>query len=190
VSTRPDSASVAPPPGGVAVVPPPPGGGAFRLFKRCVNGIDAVTYWGIVAAMAGMSILVSLQVVMRYFFSSSIDSADELSRLFFVWAIFLAIPHGVKHGVHVGIDLFVRMMAPGVQEKLFRIMAGLGALLMIMVMFGGWVATVDRWPELMPTLPVSSGVYYIAVLVTGVHSLLHLALLAWGGSRTWEGEVS
>lgn len=187
---QPDSAPVAPPPGGVAVVPPPPGGGAFQLFKRIVRGIDAVTYWGIVAAMAGMATLVSLQVVMRYFFSSSIDSADELSRLFFVWAIFLAIPHGVKHGVHVGIDLFVRMMPLMTQEKLFRIMAGLGSLLMVMVMFGGWVATVDRWPELMPTLPISSGIYYLAVLVTGAHSLLHLALLAWGGSRTWEGEVS
>lgn len=184
------TASVAPPPGGGAVVPPPPSGGAFRSFKRFVSGIDAVTYWGIVVAMAAMSILVSLQVVMRYFFSSSIDSADELSRLFFVWAIFLAIPHGVKHGVHVGIDLFVRMMPLGVQEKLFRSMAALGSLLMIMVMYGGWVSTVDRWPELMPTLPVSSGIYYVAVFVTGAHALLHLALLAWGGSRTWEGEVA
>lgn len=189
MSNQRDPASVAPPPGGVAAAPPP-NGGAFTAFKRLVSGIDAMTYWGIVAAMAGMATLVSLQVIMRYFFSSSIDSADELSRLFFVWAIFLAIPHGVKHGVHVGIDLFVRMMSSAMQEKLFRIMAGLGALLMIMVMVGGWVATVDRWPELMPTLPMSSGIYYVAVLVTGVHSLLHLALLAWGGSRTWEGEVS
>jgi len=188
VSTRSDSVSAASPQGGAAV-PPPPGGGAFRAFKRIVAGVDALTFWAIVAAMAAMSILVSLQVVMRYFFSSSIDSADELSRLFFVWAIFLAIPHGVKHGVHVGIDLFVRMLPLRGQETLFRVMAGLSALLMVMVMIGGWVATVDRWPELMPTLPMSSGIYYIAVFVTGAHSLLHLALLAWGGSRTWEGEL-
>lgn len=182
-------AAEVPPPGGASSVPPPPDGGAFRAFKGLVRGIDAVTYWGIVVTMAAMAVIVSLQVLLRYGFASSLDSADELSRLFFVWAIFLAIPHGVKHGVHVGIDLFVKMMPAGVQETLFRVMAGLGTLLMIMVMFGGWVATVDRWPELMPTLPVSSGVYYIAVLVTGIHSLLHLALLAWGGSRTWEGEL-
>lgn len=190
MSSQQDTASALPPSGGVAAVPPPPRGGGFRALKALVCGIDAVTYWGIVVAMAMMSIIVSLQVLLRYGFSSSLDSADELSRLCFVWAIFLAIPHGVKHGVHVGIDLFVKMMPVGVQELLFRVMAGLGTLLMIMVMFGGWVATVDRWPELMPTLPVSSGVYYVAVLITGVHSLLHLALIAWGGSRTWEGEIS
>lgn len=189
MSSQHDSVAT-PPSGGVAVVPPPPNGGGFRALKALVRGIDAVTFWGIVVTMALMSIIVSLQVLLRYGFSSSLDSADELSRLFFVWAIFLAIPHGVKHGVHVGIDLFVKMIPVSVQELLFRAMAGLGVLLMIMVMIGGWVATVDRWPELMPTLPVSSGVYYIAVLVTGVHSLLHLALLAWGGSRTWEGELS
>lgn len=184
-----DHAAAAPPPGGAASVPPPPDSGAFRAFKGLVRAIDAVTFWGIVVAMAAMAITVSLQVLLRYGFESSLDSADELSRLFFVWAIFLAIPHGVKHGVHVGIDLFVKLMPDRFEEVLFRVMAGLGTLLMIMVMFGGWVATVDRWPELMPTLPVSSGVYYIAVLVTGAHSLLHLALIAWGGSRTWEGEL-
>lgn len=162
--------------------------GAFQAFKRLIGWIDRTTYWGIVAAMGLMSVLVALQVFMRYALGSSIDSADELSRLFFVWAIFLAIPHGVKHGVHVGIDLFVRMAPHAVQELLFRVMAALGTLLMVMVMAGGWVATADRWPELMPTLPITSAVYYIAVLVCGAHALLHLALLAWGGSRTWQGE--
>lgn len=168
----------------------PPTGGVYLGLKRLIGWIDNTTYWGIVVVMAAMSIIVSLQVFLRYMLGSSIDSADELSRLFFVWAIFLAIPHGIKHGVHVGIDLFVMMMPEAVREFLFRFMAALGMVLMVMVMLGGWVATVDRWPELMPTLPMTSAVYYIAVLVCGVHSLLHLALLAWGGSRTWQGELA
>ena len=98
----------------------PPGGGAFRLLKRLVAGVDKLTYMGIVATMGLMTVIVSLQVLMRYAFSSSIDSADELSRLCFVWAIFLAIPHGVKHGVHVGIDLFVHMMPKPLQNALYN----------------------------------------------------------------------
>lgn len=167
---------------------PPPSGGLFMVLKRLVGGIDRITYWGIVASMLLMSVVVTLQVFMRYALNSSIDSADELSRLFFVWAIFLAIPHGVKHGVHVGIDLLVQALPLNIQGLLFRVMAGLGMFLMVMVMLGGWVATVDRWPELMPTLPVTSAIFYIAVLICGVHSLLHLLLLTWGGPRTWEGE--
>ncbi len=161
---------------------------AFLAFKRFIGWVDRATYGIIVVVMGLMTVIVSSQVFMRYVMNSSIDSADELSRLCFVWGIFLAIPHGVKHGVHVGIDLFVMMMPEHARELLFRLMAGLSTLLMVMVMLGGWVATVDRWPELMPTLPVTSAIYYIAVLICGAHSLLHLALLAWGGSKTWAGE--
>ena len=168
---------------------PPPGAGAFGHVKRLIARVDATTYWVIVAAMALMTIFISLQVFWRYVLGSSIDSANELSRLCFVWAIFLAIPHGVRHGVHVGIDLFVMMMPEALREGLFRLTAGLSALLMLMVMLGGWVATVDGWTHLMPTLPVTSSLYFIAVLVCGAHAFLHLVLLAWGGSATWEGDT-
>lgn len=165
---------------------PPPQGGLFRRLKRLVQIIDATTYWVIVLVMALMAIIVALQVFWRYALGSSIDSADELSRLFFIWAIFLAIPHGVKHGVHVGIDLFVVMMPAKIQEGLFRLVAGISTLLMLLVMLGAWTATVDRWPELMPTLPITSSIYYIALLICSGHAFLHLALLALGGSRAWE----
>ncbi|MDN7131262.1 TRAP transporter small permease [Halomonas sp. MC140] len=165
---------------------PPHSGVVFQRAKWVVERLDAITYWGIVAVMALMVTIVALQVFWRYVLGSSIDAADELSRLCFVWAIFLAIPHGVKHGVHVGIDLFVMMIPAWLREVFFRLMAGVSTLLMLMVMVGAWVATVDRWPELMPTLPVTSAIYYIAVLICGGHAFLHLALLAWGGSRTWE----
>lgn len=123
---------------------PPRGSALFQQAKWVVGRLDGVTYWGIVAVMALMVTIVALQVFWRYVLGSSIDAADELSRLCFVWAIFLAIPHGVKHGVHVGIDLFVMMMPAWLQEILFRLMAGISTLLMLMVMLGAWVATVDR----------------------------------------------
>lgn len=165
---------------------PPPESRVFNHFKRSIERLDIATYWAIVAVMALMTVFISLQVFWRYVLGSSIDSANELSRLFFVWAIFLAIPHGVKHGVHVGIDLFVMMMPPWLREQLFRLAAGFSALLMLMVMVGSYMATVDGWNQLMPTLPVTSSVYFIAVMVCGAHAFLHLALLAWGGSSTWE----
>ncbi|WP_447554718.1 TRAP transporter small permease [Vreelandella sp. EE22] len=168
---------------------PPHSSGAFQRAQWLINRIDAVTYWAIVITMALMVTIVSLQVFWRYVLGSSIDAADELSRLCFVWAIFLAIPHGVKHGVHVGIDLFVMMVPEWLKEIFFRLMSGVATLLMLAVMIGAWVAVVDRWPELMPTLPITSAIYYIAVLICGVHAFMHLALLAWGGSRTW-GESS
>lgn len=157
--------------------------------QRIVAGIDRVTLVLIVGAMAGMSLLVTAQVFWRHVLGSSIDSADELSRLLFVWAMFLAIPHGIKFGVHVGIDLLIGYLKPEVRESIFRLTSAAGGVLMAAVFIASWIATGEKWQQLMPTLPITSAVFYICVLICAVHSLLHLILYAWGGSSIWGGRT-
>lgn len=163
--------------------------GPLRSLMSLTRGLDRVSYWVVIAVMTVMTILVSLQVFTRYVLASSIDSADELSRLFFIWAIFLAIPHGVKYGVHVGIDLIVNLLPKRAQDVVFRLSCVLSAILMIVTFAVSWTATLDKWPELMPTLPITAAVYYIPVLISTGHSFLHLIILAWGGQTVWKEEA-
>jgi TRAP-type C4-dicarboxylate transport system permease small subunit len=162
-----------------------PGGavqtGPLALLDRLLRLVDMASYGLIGVTMAAMAILVSLQVVFRYALGSSIDFADEGSRFFFVAAIFLALPHGIRAGVHVGIDLIVMMLPKGWQVALFRLVCALSAGLMLVVAWTGWIATIDKWGELMPTLPISAGYYYVPVVITGLHGFLHLVLLAFTG---------
>lgn len=153
-----------------------------------VRQVDKASFVLIVIAMGAMTIMVSLQVFWRYVLSSSINSADELSRLFFIWAMFLAIPQGVKYGIHVGIDLLVHRFSPRTQEALFRFVSIAGAILMAAAFYAAWIATGDKWQELMPTLPITAAVYYISVLWCAAHSFLHLFVHACYGSKVW-GEL-
>lgn len=168
-------------------------GAAYSAATLSVrNGIailDKASMVVIIMAMGLMTAMVTLQVVWRYVLGSSIDSADEVSRLFFVWVMFLAIPHGVKYGVHVGVDLFIMALHPTAKDYLFRIVSAAGAALMAAAFYAAWVATLDKWQELMPTLPVTAAVYYIAVLICAAHSFLHLLLHAWAGQSIWEGNT-
>ncbi|WP_428649624.1 TRAP transporter small permease [Roseibium sp.] len=162
------------------------------LFRRCQSAlrrIDGVSKGTVIAAMAVMTSLVVVQVIFRYAFSSAIDWSEEVARLAFVWAMFLAIPHGIRHGVHVGIDALVVQFSKRVQDHLFRLSAVLGAVLMIVIFYVSVQVTAYTWPEMMPTLNLTSAVYYIAVLIAAVHSVLHLMLLAWGGRDTWAEEA-
>ncbi len=158
-------------------------------IQRFVMGLDRASLLVIVLAMAAMTIIVTAQVFWRHMLNSSIDSADELSRLLFVWAMFLAVPHGIRYGVHVGIDLLVGYLRPGAREFMFRLMAAASGALMIAVFVAAWTATEEKWQQLMPTLPVTASVFYIAVLICAIHSLLHLVLYAWGGSSIWGGRT-
>lgn len=163
---------------------------SFEFCRRWLTRIDSVSWVAVIAAMIVMTALVVAQVFYRYALSDSIDWAEEMARLAFVWAIFLALPHGIRSGIHVGIDVAVAMLPEIWRERLFRFSAALGAALMAVLLYYGWQVTLDSWPELMPTVDMTAAVYYIAVLVAAVHSFLHLGLLAWGGSATWQEEVS
>ena len=147
-------------------------------LEQVTQGIDRLSYWAVAITMLGMSAIVIAQVITRFVFNSSIDSADELSRLFFVWVIFLAIPQGVKYSVHVGIDLLVSKCSDAGKAKLYRLTCALSIFLMLVVFYSGTLAVMDKWVELMPTLNMTAAVYYIPILICAVHSLLHL-LLQW-----------
>ena len=157
----------------------------FLACRSLVAGIDRVSRIVVVAALAVMTAIVSVQVFLRYGFNYSIDSADELARLFFVWSMFLGIPHGIRYGVHVGIDVLTVLLPRLVQDGLFRVMCVISAALMGVVTVATVYFAADTWDELMPTVNVTAAVFYIAVLVAAIHAILHLVVLIWGGPNSW-----
>ena len=166
----------------------PARGPVFVTARDGLARLDALTRWLVIGAMAVMTGLVVMQVVFRYALSTSIDWSEETARLAFVWAMFLALPHGIRAGVHVGIDALVVTLPRRLQDAIFRVTALLGAALMAAVFWFATEVAIYSWPELMPTLNMTAAVYYIAVLVAAAHSILHLVLLAWGGADTWTEE--
>ncbi|WP_116472523.1 TRAP transporter small permease [Zobellella maritima] len=153
--------------------------------RRWLLKVDSASMVLIQATMAVMVLLVSSQVLSRYLFSESIDWADEGSRLAFVWAIFLAIPHGLKQGVHVGIDVLTNRLPARWQERLARFMLLVSGGLMVVVCYQAVMVSIDTWEELMPTLPVTASVFYFPVMLSCGHALLHLLFMAWQGTDTW-----
>jgi TRAP-type C4-dicarboxylate transport system permease small subunit len=147
-----------------------------RVF---VERLDRCSRWLIIAAFAVRVVVVSLQVLYRYFLTLSLDWADENGRLTFVWAAFLGVPHGVKIGAHVGIDFVAKLLPPAPLAWVFRTGCSANAALMAVVAWQSVVIARETWDQLMPVLDFSTGWFYIAITVCGVHSLVHFVLLAW-----------
>jgi len=147
---------------------------AVDFFRRVLDGIDQVVALLIIVAMAGMVVVVATQVYLRYALNLSLDWADEISRLLFVWSIFLAIPLGIKRGSHVGIELLTNQLPRGFRDRLFRFMNVLAIVLMAVVAWQAGVLTHDQWDEPMSTLDISVGFFMLPLLIGAVHSVLHL----------------
>jgi TRAP-type C4-dicarboxylate transport system permease small subunit len=145
-----------------------------KALHSALDGLDTLSRWAIVACMGAMITVVSVQVLLRYGFSSSLDWAEETSRLAFVWAVFMAVPHGVKAAAHVGIDALVRHFPPSANRILQGVIKLASAALMGIVAFQAVLAARENWDQLMPTLSLSSGWFYLAVTAGAAHSALHL----------------
>jgi len=157
------------------------------IAARSLDGLDALARFGVALAMGSMVTIVTAQVVLRYVFNNSIDWAEETARLLFVWTIFIAIPLGVRGGVHIGVNMLVQTLPAALQRGLHRVTALLGVGLMAVVAWEALKLRPEQWDELLPTLPLSVGWLLVPVFVGTVHAALHLLRIVIAGPQADTG---
>jgi TRAP-type C4-dicarboxylate transport system permease small subunit len=80
-----------------------------------------------------MSLLVTLQVFLRYIFGFSIPFAEELARFSYVWVSFIGISISTKYRESIQIDFFVEQLPP-LPQKIIRIIIDIGTLLLLILL--------------------------------------------------------
>lgn len=148
-------------------------------YDAALARVDRAARWLIIVCSALMILVVSVQVLLRYAFNTSIDWSDEVSRLLFVWCMFLAIPLGLREGAHVGIELLVQFVPAAPRRRLSQLCSLVAMLLMAVVLYFTVAVAVETWDELMPTLPASTNWFLVPVALSALHCLLHLTALLW-----------
>src|SRR5690606_41089042 len=80
--------------------------------------IEKLTHWYfkalevvMVLCLAAMSVMVFANVVLRHFFDSGINIAEELSRFMFIWLTFLGAIVAMREGGHLGVDMLVARLS-------------------------------------------------------------------------------
>ena len=153
-------------PRGPPVPTPPP---------RAVPGPRLV----VIAGMIVMIVVVSAQVGMRYLLNDSFDWADEVSRLAFVWTVFVAIPLGIRDGAHVGITILTERLPTAARALLARLMALLAAAMMAVVLWQSVKVAAVTWPERLGAINVTSSLFFLPLVICAAHGGLHLARIAF-----------
>jgi len=164
--------------------------GPLRPLALGLNALDTMAGWAIIGMLGVMVAVVSLQVLLRYAVNSSLGFADELSRLTFVWSIFLGIPLGIRLGAHIGMELLSSRLPPKAQNILARLMAAIAAAMMVLVAWQSAVVAFDQWDELMASMEASAAWFIVAVGVGCGHSALHLLWIVLTGKPTMTESVA
>jgi TRAP-type C4-dicarboxylate transport system permease small subunit len=76
-------------------------------YKKIINAICAV--FEIIAALslAAMLVVVTIQVVMRYFFNNAPGWSEEMARQFMILFCFIAMALGVRDKIHIALTIIV-----------------------------------------------------------------------------------
>ena len=139
------------------------GGGAILIAIRkfLLNPMQFL----LAACLAAMLLLVFGNVVLRYAFNTGISVSEELSRLLFVWVVFLGAAVTLFEQAHLGVDTLIRRLSR--KGRLFCFV--LSNLLML---YTTWLIFSGTWQQFginlgmtTPVMGISQAWFFVPVLI-------------------------
>lgn len=113
---------------------PQPGGEAAK------GGLERTAEMLMAACLGVMAVAVFVNVVLRYGFGSGVAASEELSRLLFVWMVFIGAAAAYPRGEHMAFTTLAGMLAK--RPLAFGLLTALIRLLVIaacgMLAWGAW----------------------------------------------------
>ncbi len=144
---------------------------AFTTIKRA---IDKVMEWCCILILAVMTVLVTYQVVTRYFFDKPSAISEAMAQYLFVWLIMFGGAYVFGLREHLSITVLKDKLSPSnnmIAEIVINIVLFLFAL-SVMVM-GGWQGSMKQMYTVDAALQIPVGVIYIAVPLCGAVMLFY-----------------
>ncbi|AAU36659.1 MULTISPECIES: TRAP transporter small permease [Basfia] len=143
-----------------------------------------------VIILATMSVLVFLNVVLRYGFNSSINITEEVSRYMFVWLAFLGAILAFNENQHVSVTVFVEKLSPSAKKLLHLITDVIMLFCCYLIVDGSWIQFNLNLNNLAPISGLPQGITYLASTVAGFSiGILILARIATNIAALVKGET-
>ncbi len=157
-----------------------------RLARWAARAFEVL----IVASLALMGVLVFGNVVLRYAFNSGIALSEELSRLLFVWLIFLGAVLASGRRIHIGFDTLQRRLGPRARG----LVAAFNGLLIlagcVIFVVGGWQQVRVNLGNTYPVLGISYAWLYGVGVVFGVALVFPVCNNIWRALRGDERQLT
>lgn len=143
----------------------------------------------VVLILATMSILVFLNVVLRYGFNSGISITEEVARYLFVWLTFLAAVLAFSDNQHVNVTLLTDKLSAKGREILGLFTDAIMLFCCYLMVQGSWVQFVLNLNNLAPISGLPQGITFLAsVVASSLIGILLLARLAIRLGHLFKGE--
>lgn len=145
-----------------------------RLLVRLINTL-------IVASFAVMLVMVFGNVVLRYVFNSGISASEEVSRILFVWMVFLGAIVAMRDHTHLGVDSFVARLPEGARRAVHILVLLAMLFLCGLILVGAWRQMIINTTTFAPVTGMPMSVFYATGVVGAVGIGGYILLDLWRG---------
>lgn len=89
--------------------------------------------------LVGMTLLVFIETILRFFFGTGIIWAEELTLHLSAWLVLFGASYGLRVGAHIGVDFIVKKL-PNTTQRIVTLFMLSGALLYCaLFIYGAWI---------------------------------------------------
>ncbi len=89
--------------------------------------------------LVAMTLLVFVEVILRFGFGTGLSWGQELTLHLSAWFVLFGISYGLKVGAHINVDAFVRLFSPSVQRLLSLLAVVLALIYCVLFLYGSWI---------------------------------------------------
>lgn len=109
--------------------------------------VDAIEETAIAVMLGLMTLITFSNVVARYVFNSNILWQLEATVFLFAWMVLFGVSYAVKITAHLGVDVVINFMSPGVRKAMGVLSVAICLLFCGLMLKGGW----DYWHKFATT---------------------------------------
>ncbi|XAH25813.1 TRAP transporter small permease [Xylophilus sp. GW821-FHT01B05] len=149
----------------------------MQAFERYFLGANR---WALILLLAAMSLIIFVNVALRYLTNQSLEWAEEVSRHMMIWLTFLGAGPVLRYGGHIAVE--------NLQDALPRAGGIAIRVLVAALLFGffgfmvwyGWLYMERTMFQLTAVTQIPFAWIYAAMPIGGVLLIVHLLLVVRG----------
>lgn len=148
------------------------------MFSRIINSLEESI---IALLLAVMTLLVFIEVVLRFGFGTGYMWAEELTLHLSAWLVLFGVSYGIKVGSHIGVDALVKVL-PRTARRIVSGIAVVACLLYCgLFMKGSWVylSKIQMIGIEMEDLPIPKWIAHSILFIGMVLIAIRLVILLW-----------
>lgn len=148
------------------------------MFSRIINSIEESI---IALLLASMTLLVFLEVVLRFGFGKGLMWAQELTLHLSAWMVLFGVSYGIKVGSHIGVDALVKIMPPTARRVISGIAVSACLFYCGLFMKGSWVylTKIQMIGIELEDMPIPKWIAHSILFIGMVLIAIRLLILLW-----------